>query len=339
MSTSSTITSIPQHVNEISYKVILLNLISKFFFIIQETKTESNYTNEKELPDFFSKNIFSKNKISRNSNNRVNYLNNYSFSKPKNDINLFEPQPDVEEIPTFTFENDRNLGNYKDRIFDKEALIEMNAKNYLNYIKKYERKKTPISSPYSVYLKIKQNNTNNSGINKSDNYLNELINNNTNNVNDTEIRKKNKISNIIINNNYFQNKNKENPINIKSLPNSLSTKSMNFENRRSEISNPELYNKINNEDYNKYRAELRQYLDYNYQILLNKNRFKKNQEVNINPYNPINADFEHYKSDLVHNPILNPVNNYSFNKYLEKEIKNIKKGNTLQQAGNSLFNA
>ena len=115
--------------------------------------------------------------------------------------------------------------------------------------------------------------------------------------------------------------------------------SMNFENRRSEISNPELYNKRNNEDYNKYRAELRQYLDYNYQILLNKNRFKKNQEVNINPYNPINADFEHYKSDLVHNPILNPVNNYSFNKYLEKEIKNIKKGNTLQQAGNSLFNA
>ena len=31
---TSTITSIPQHVNEISYKVILLNLISKFIFII-----------------------------------------------------------------------------------------------------------------------------------------------------------------------------------------------------------------------------------------------------------------------------------------------------------------
>ena len=76
-----------------------------------------------------------------------------------------------------------------------------------------------------------------------------------------------------------------------------------------------------------------------YLALLNKNRFNKKQEVNINPYNPINADFEHYKSDLAHNPILNPVNNYSFNKYLEKEIKNIKKGNTLQQAGNSLFNA
>ena len=92
----------------------------------------------------------------------------------------------MEEIPTFTFENDRNLGNYKDRIYDKEALIEMNAKNYLNYIKKYERKKTPISSPYSVYLKIKENNTNfNSGINKNnDNYLKDIINNSTSNIND-----------------------------------------------------------------------------------------------------------------------------------------------------------
>ena len=232
------------------------------------------------------------------------------------------------------------MGNYKDRIYDKEALIEMNAKNYLNYIKKYERKKTPISSPYSVYLKIKENNPNYiSDINKNDNYLKDIINNSTSNINDkNEIRKKNKLNNLIINNNYFQNKSRENPINIKSIPNSLSTKSMNFESRRSEISNPELYNKINNEDYNKYRAELRKYLDYNYQILLNKNRFNKKQEVNINPYNPINADFEHYKSDLAHNPILNPVNNYSFNKYLEKEIKGINKVNTFQQAGNLLFN-
>ena len=246
----------------------------------------------------------------------------------------------MEEIPTFTFENDRNLGNYKDRIYDKEALIEMNAKNYLNYIKKYERKKTPISSPYSVYLKIKENNTNfNSGINKNnDNYLKDIINNSTSNINDENEKRKNKLNNLIINNNYFQNKSRDNPINIKSISNSLSTKSMNFESRRSEISNPELYNKRNNEDYNKYRAELRKYLDYNYQILLNKNRFNKKQEVNINPYNPINADFEHYKSDLAHNPILNPVNNYSFNKYLEKEIKGINKVNTFQQVGNLLFN-
>ena len=108
----------------------------------------------------------------------------------------------MEEIPTFTFENDRNLGNYKDRIYDKEALIEMNAKNYLNYIKKYERKKTPISSPYSVYLKIKENNTNfNSGINKNnDNYLKDIINNSTSNINDENEKRKNKLNLFLFNN-------------------------------------------------------------------------------------------------------------------------------------------
>ena len=227
------------------------------------------------------------------------------------------------------------MDDYKDRIFDKEALIEMNAKNYLDFMRKNERKKTPISSPYSVYLKMKKNNSNNYINNNNDNYANKIINNN--NFNNIDLRQKNSLNNMIINYKYFQNKNS--PLNIKPLPNSLSMKTMNIENRKSEISNPELFYKRNNEDYNKYRAELKHYLDYNYQILLNKNRFNKKKEVNVNPFNPIDADFEHYKSDLAHNPILNPINNYSFNKYLEKEMKNNKKTNTFQQAGNYLVNA
>ncbi len=164
---------------------------------------------------------------------------------------------------------------------------------------------------------------------------------------------KNKINNMI-NDRYFK-LNEPSSLNIKPLSNSLSTKTINYENRRSEITNPELYYKRNNEDYYKYRTEMKQYLDYNYKILSNKDRLNKKQEVNINPYNPLDADFEHYKSDLPHNPILNPVNNYSFNKYLEKEIKDIKMhGNnpdsnynninkkntpsTFQQVGNYLIN-
>ena len=270
-----------------------------------------------------------------------NYTGNTQKSKFKIYFNEFNPNPDVEEIPTFTFENDRNLENYKDRICDKEALIEMNAKNYLNYMKKFERKKTPISSPYSVYLKMKQNNLNNDMRDKDENHMNKSINNNiNNNINnsiDIDIRKKNNITNNIINSKYFNNQ--ENPINLKPLSNSLSMKSINFENRKSEITNPELYYQKNNDDYYKYRAELKQYLDYNYQILMKKNRLHKKQEVNINPYNPIDADFEHYKSDLRHNPILNPINNYSFNKYLEKEIRGTNKINTFQRAGNILVNA
>jgi len=234
------------------------------------------------------------------------------------------------------------LDNFNDRISDKEALIEINAKNYLDFMKKYERKKTPISSPYSVYLKMKQDNSNNYVNNDNDNYVKKIINDNNNDnnssyFNDIDLRQKNKINNMIINYKYFQNK--KTPLNMKPLSNSLSMRNMNMENRKSEITNPELYYKRNNEDYNKYRAELKHYLDYNYQILSNKNRFNKKKEVNVNPYNPIDADFEHYKSDLAHNPILNPVNNYTFNKYLEKEMNINKKTNTFQQAGNLLVNA
>ena len=268
----------------------------------------------------------------------------------KNSFDYFEPNPDIEEIPTFTFENDRNLDNYKERIYDKEALIEMNAKNYLSYIQKYERKKANLSSPYSVYQKIKQNNYKNYNVNNEENYENKYINN----INIKNTEEKNKINNMI-NDRYFK-LNEPSSLNIKKpLPNSLSTKTINYENRRSEITNPELYYKRNNEDYYKYRTEMKQYLDYNYKILSNKDRLNKKQEVNINPYNPLDADFEHYKSDLPHNPILNPVNNYSFNKYLEKEIKDIKKyennpdsnynninkkntPSTFQQVGNYLIN-
>ena len=270
--------------------------------------------------------------------------------KMKNSFDYFEPNPDIEEIPTFTFENDRNLDNYKERIYDKEALIEMNAKNYLSYIQRYERKKANLSSPYSVYQKIKQNNYKNYNVNNEENYENKYINN----INLKNTEEKNKINNMI-NDRYFK-LNEPSSLNIKKpLPKSLSTKTINYENRRSEITNPELYYKRNNEDYYKYRTEMKQYLDYNYKILSNKDRLNKKQEVNINPYNPLDADFEHYKSDLPHNPILNPVNNYSFNKYLEKEIKDIKKyennpdsnynninkkntPSTFQQVGNYLIN-
>ena len=46
------------------------------------------------------------------------YIRHYNRGEIDFSINdlfdTFNPNPDVEEIPTFTFENDRNLGNYKE---------------------------------------------------------------------------------------------------------------------------------------------------------------------------------------------------------------------------------
>ena len=281
------------------------------------------------------------------------------FHKMKKDYYEFNPNPDVEEIPTFTFENDRNINNYKGNIYNKQAIIEQNSKNYMNYMKKFERRKTPLRTPYAVFQEITKNNLNNNNYNKIN--LNNNNSNNTNNVNKDNNNNNKNVNgynkadwNENYSNNYLHNNN-DNFKELKPLSTSMSAKALLFDNRKSEITNPDYYYKRNNNDYYKYRAEQKKYLDYNYQILKNKNKLHDKQEPNINPYNPKKEDFEHYKSNLAHNPILNPVNFYSYNKYLEKEIKdnnkryqnksmdnyninNIRNYSPFQKAANQVFN-
>ena len=254
----------------------------------------------------------------------IDNISSSVFYKNKKDFYEFNPNPDVEEIPTFSFENDRNLNNYKGNIYNKEALIEQNSKNYISYMKKFERRKTPISTPYAVYKEFTKNKYSYNKINMNNSL------NNKNNINELNNISKIINNNYIINNRDNQNNNKLNHNSIernnnlkesKPLSSSMSAQAIIFDNRKSEITNPDLFYKRNNNDYFKYRAEQKKYLDYNYNILLHKNKLHDKQEPNINPYNPKHGDFEHYKSNLIHNPILNPVNYYSYNKYLEKEIK------------------
>ena len=162
-------------------------------------------------------------------------------------------------------------------------------------MKKFERRKTPLSTPYTVFQEITKKNLD------SYNFMNN----------------RNMNQSVNINNKGEWNENYTNKYSHSNI------KEMIFDNRKSEITNPELFYKRNNNDYYKYRAEQKKYLDYNYQMMINKSKSHHKQEPNINPYNPKREDFEHYKSDLAHNPILNPVNYYSYNKYLEKEIKDI----------------
>lgn len=172
-----------------------------------------------------------------------------------------------------------------------------------------------------------------------------------------EPKKLEKINNNDLNNNLNKNIEIKNT-NYSNIDNSQNI--FNFSNRSGEITNPNYFFQRNNKDYYKYRLEQKKYLDYNYQIIKNRLNKRNKKEPDINPYNPINEQpFENGKTDLLHNPILNPINNYSYNKYLEKEvnlgnryrksfsnenynINNNKKLNynfsTLQNAGNQLLN-
>ena len=290
------------------------------------------------------------NKRNKQNNNLYKSNNNIIpswsiFHKSKKEYYEFNPKPDVEEIPTFSFENDRNINSYKGNILNKQSKIEQNSKNYINYMKQFERRKTPLQTPYSVFQEIKNknlkyNNYNNiklnHSINKNNNNIN-VNNDNINNINDNNII--NNSMNVKGNDNYSNNRLHNNRLKgLNLLSNSISAKSLLFDNRKSEITNPDYFYRRNNDDYYKYRAEQKKYLDYNYQILKNKNKLYDKQEPNINPYNPRQEDFEHYKSNLPHNPILNPLNYYSYNKYLEKEIRDIKNNNINNEYQNNNSN-
>ena len=81
------------------------------------------------------------NQSQSNNNDNISSNQNYDepfnrniFHKKKKDYNIFTINPEVEEIPTFTYENDRNLNSYKGRINNKYNQIEQYSKNYLEYI-------------------------------------------------------------------------------------------------------------------------------------------------------------------------------------------------------------
>ena len=343
------ISPVPQHIDNININVRKNYCNNVYNF--QDSKKENTSANTIQLnnSELLNYRINRFNNIVNNKNKQNNnlYKSNDNiipsgsvFHKMKKEYYEFNPKPDIEEIPTFTFENDRNINNYKGNIYNKQSKIEKNSQNYLNYMKKFERKKTPLQTPYAVFQEITNkslninnynniklnNNINNKKKDNSDNINNINDNNNINNtVNIKGIKKTNWNENY--SNNYLHN-NDDNLKRLNPLSNSISAKSLLFDNRKSEITNPDYFYKRNNEDYYKYRAEQKKYLDYNYQILKNKNKLSDKKEPNINPYNPKHGDFEHYKSNLPHNPILNPVNYYSYNKYLEKEIREIKNNNS-----------
>ena len=191
-------------------------------------------------------------------------------------------------------------------------------------MRKFEnnRRKNPYGSPYSVY-KEKTDPINNKFIKNNNNVNNfKIYTMNANN----ESSKRNKYKNYEMN---FSS----DTINLQNLQNNYNINNNNSIQRmmsgsnifgKSEITNPGYYLQKMNKDYYKYRMEQKRVLEYNRELMENKLHNKLKNEPDINPYNPIdNKVFELGKSDLVHNPILNPVNDYGYNKYLEKDsLKN-----------------
>lgn len=214
--------------------------------------------------------------------------------------------------------------------------MDKNSRNYIEYMNKVgkNRKDTPISTPYLVFKEKTKNDVNYLYNIANEHVKNYRYNKNDKGISGIENQSRNISQGLCLSQDYSINtQNQENKGIQKILSYSHSTGDVFINGRNMEITNPQYFYKRNNEDYLKYRIEQKKYLDYNFNIMMKKFQNKYKKEPIINPYNPIKSNLEQSKSDLEHNPILNPVNYYGYNKYLRKDLEKDKFG----KYGNSII--
>ena len=317
-------------------------------FFINPCKNE-NTNNDKKINEnsFVSLEtlIFNKKLNEQNCNNNKNMINSRSmvniksiYNKKKNDNfnNNFRPKPNIEEIPTFSFENDLNLKSFKSIMNKRKEILEKNLENFRRYMKNHENKpkKNALINPYSLYIK-KINDVNNyeknilpkirqreismkrlklNKIEKQNNIINKInlssfstTNKNSNfdlNYYIEEVEKNRREKEINKEIEKEKENNDEQNINVFNSVNIMKNKKKYFP-LNNEISNPEVFYKKGNIEFYKYRNEQKKLDDYNYKIILNhnKNKFIK-KEPDINPFNQKINSFKVSDSSLRHNIIL-----------------------------------
>ena len=332
-------------------------------FLISSSKNNNNFNTHNKLNDDSLESLdsfkFPKKNNEKKYDNRY-LINNKSMidlisnlNKKRENFyfnNYFEECTNVEEIPTFCYENDLNVKSFKNFITRKNETLENNYKNYLIYMKKHENKdsknnKNQLILPYSMYMKkaieIKNNQSSflpklrqkeisnlKMNFNRYDNQKNN--NNNFQNSFNTSIRNKynkylmkkylaevNKNRQLLNNRNSLEIEksieNKNNNNNNEILP--PVTKSINNINKyfplSNEISNPELYYRKCDKDFYIFRNQHKKFDDYNYKlILLHKTNRFLKKEPDVNPYNPKINYYKSGNSTLEHNVILRPNESY-----------------------------
>ena len=288
------------------------------------------------------------------------------FHKKKLTFDIYDPNYFNEESPKFSFENDKNINNYRSYMKNKSIAIDRCSLNYIEYMKKvFQNKNTKYTHKtnnnlnYNYYNNLDSNNdinnnnkdisnnNDNIDINNNNDYNNNNNNNNINNNNNNNNDYNNNNNNNINNNNNNNNNNTD--LNKYIIKNSKSYSHLEIPfNRNSnsilsdkvpEITNPELFFQKVNPEYLRYREEQRKYLNYNFEKIKN-NKLKKKQEINVNPYNNTSSKDFLGNTNLINNTILNPTNYVydQFYKYkLYRKNNSINNNNPLQQAGNNFI--
>ena len=142
--------------------------IDRSNFIINSCKNNNNYHKKMKVnenpfksmePLMFEKkfnNQFDENKKLVNSLSMVDIKPSFTNSKKNYNFNInnFKPDPNIEEIPTFSYENDLNVKSFRYFMNKKNEILEKNYANYVRYMRKFDHKnkKNQLISPYSLYI-------------------------------------------------------------------------------------------------------------------------------------------------------------------------------------------
>ena len=251
-----------------------------------------NFSDPNQLP--FQDNKYYQNNDFHFINSNQQYVNQYPFQRKHNNntnnemINEYvteNPHYDKEE-PKFQNENEKNINEYLNYIQTKQKLTERNSKNYLDYIIN-ERREKRAHSPYIYYTSPHPQENPSSNILNEHNYKN----------------------NVPI---YPQSPAASSPYKELDYQNKPILSLYSRSNRLNEVTNPNKYYNIGSKEYLRYKEQHRSYLNSNYEMMLN---HTKNKEIVVNPYNKSSSLSELGDSKLQHNTILNPLPNYTYNKY------------------------
>ena len=289
--------------------------IDRSNFIINSCKNNNNYHKKMKVnenpfqsmePLMFEKkfnNQFDENKKLVNSLSMVDIKPSFTNSKKNYNFNInnFKPDPNIEEIPTFSYENDLNVKSFRYFMNKKNEILEKNYANYVRYMRKFDHKnkKNQLISPYSLYIQ-KLNEVNNYGEQNLPSHRTREIDNLKQAINRYE--NPNDITNQI---NYSTNLN----LNNNSPKNRMNNFNMNTYLEEVTKNREKLKEEEKQKEKDKEKDKGK---EFNIQMQdNNKNRFIK-KEPDVNPFNPRINLYKIGNSSLAHNIILRPGDFYGY---------------------------
>ena len=246
-------------------------------------------------------------------NSQMNDLNN--FNNHKNQINELKKLDDIKTKKLIDYENENFLNEYKiyqNRLKNMNKNIYRNVNDYNNYFKKINPNIINCNNDYEFNLKIAEEKLENQRLNKFNPVGIEQRIDFMNNLQDEEKNlKEKKLFNQKMYKNYLDNQNKMNKINMLKnnydYKNNLLLPAYYYPNRPIPI-------------YKKAKDSL--LFSKNQSQILNNHNLKKFFEYD-SQFNTL-IDYENNNnnntylgdSNLRHNPITCPVNDYNYNKYI-----------------------